>query len=104
MSKHIIQTPFLNTLNIRASLKLSDQRSHPQKTAGKDTVLCILILLHCKISIFRRKKGTQNIWNILNEDTISSPKIMLPNLSKYLWRSNIHKYLKHKILSVAADM
>ena len=39
----LLNTLFSNTLNLRSSLNISDQVSHPYKTKGKITVLYILI-------------------------------------------------------------
>ena len=39
----LLNTLFSNTLSLRSSLNLSAQFSHPHKTTGKITVLCILI-------------------------------------------------------------
>ena len=40
----LLSTLFSNTLSLRSSLSVSDQVSHPYKTAGKIIVLCILII------------------------------------------------------------
>ena len=41
----LLNTLFSNTLSLRSSLNVSDQVSHPYKTAGKIIVLYILIFI-----------------------------------------------------------
>ena len=43
--KYSPQPPFSNTLNLRSSLNVSDQVSHPYKTTGKIIVLYIVIFI-----------------------------------------------------------
>ena len=40
-----LSTLFSNTLNLHSSLNVSDQVSHPYKTAGKIIVLYILVFI-----------------------------------------------------------
>ena len=51
----LLSIPFSNTLSLCSSLNVSYQVSHPYKTTGKITVLCILIFifLDCKLEYKR---------------------------------------------------
>jgi hypothetical protein len=55
----LLSTLFSNTLSLRSSLNVSDQASHPYKTAGKIIVLYILIF-KIWIAIWKTKDSEPN--------------------------------------------
>jgi len=55
----ILSTPLSNTLRLRSSVNMSDQVSHPYRTAGKIIVLCILICT-CVDSKLKTKDSAPN--------------------------------------------
>jgi hypothetical protein len=55
----LLNTLFSNTLNLRSSLNVSDQVSHPYKTTGKIIALCILFFICLKSKLNDKRFCTE---------------------------------------------